>query len=118
MTLDVFFVLMVSALAGMGVGGGGLPVLYFTALRELPQREAQGLNILLFISASASAFIINRKKRVLDVKSIIIIAASGCVFAVFGALLAQMISPSLLRKIFGGLLILTGLTSVLKKDPQ
>ena len=114
--LDVVFVFIVSALCGMGVGGGGLPVLLFSLIRRFPQKSAQGLSILLFIVASAGAFIVNRKKRELDLSVLPYIAVSGCIFAFLGAEAVQYVSNDLLRKLFGGLLVLYGAYSVLKKE--
>ena len=114
--LDLVFVFTVSALCGMGVGGGGLPVLFFTLIGGFPQKSAQGLSILLFIAASAGAFVINRKRRELDLSVLPYIAVSGCIFAFLGAEAVEYVSNDLLRKLFGGLLVLYGAYSVLKKE--
>lgn len=114
--LDIAAVFLVSALAGMGVGAGGLPVLFFTAVRKFPQKPAQGLCIVLFIAASVGAFIINRKKRALDLGIVPYIALSGCVFAFLGASLVESVPNEELRKMFGSLLIFTGIYTAIKKD--
>ena len=114
--LDLVFVFTVSALCGMGVGGGGFPVLFFTLIGGFPQKSAQGLSILLFIAASAGAFVINRKRRELNLSVLPYIAVSGCIFAFLGAETVQYVSNDLLRKLFGGLLVLYGIYSVLKKE--
>ena len=116
LVLDIASVFLVSLLAGRGVGGGGLPVLFFTAVRKFPQKPAQGLCMVLFIAASVGAFIINRKKRTLDLAIVPYIALSGCIFAFLGASFVESVSNTALRKLFGGLLVLTGIYSILKKD--
>ena len=116
LVLDIAAVFLVSLLAGMGVGGGGLPVLFFTAVRKFPQKPAQGLCMVLFIAASVGAFIINRKKRTLDLGIVPYIALSGCIFAFLGASFVETVSNTAVRKLFGGLLVLTGIYSILKKD--
>ena len=45
---------LISALMGMGVGGGGLFIIYFTLLLGTPQLTAQGTNLLLFVFIPAS----------------------------------------------------------------
>lgn len=114
--LDLSIVFLVSALAGMGVGGGGLPVLFFTAVRHFPQKSAQGLSIVLFIAAAIGAYTVNRKKRKLDLGIIPYVAFSGCIFAFFGAAAVEYVPSAVLRKLFGGLLVLTGIYTVFKKD--
>ena len=42
---------LISALMGMGVGGGGLLIIYLTLYLNLPQLTAQGTNLLLFVLA-------------------------------------------------------------------
>ena len=114
--LDIAFVFIISAVCGLGVGGGGLPVLFFTSVGNFPQKSAQGLCIVLFIAASAGAFAVNRKKRSLDLAIIPYIAVSGCIFAFFGAMAVEYVSNNVLRKLFGGLLILSGIYAVMKKE--
>ena len=45
---------LVACLCGMGAGGGGLMVLYLTAMLKISQAEAQGINLLFFLSASVA----------------------------------------------------------------
>jgi uncharacterized membrane protein YfcA len=114
--LDIGFVFFISAICGIGVGGGGLPVLFFTSIRNFPQKSAQGLCIMLFIAASAGAFVINRKKRNLNLAIVPYIAISGCVFAFFGAMAVEYVPSGILRKLFGGLLVLSGIYAMMKKE--
>jgi len=99
----------VAALAGLGVGGGGLLVIYLTMLKNIEQVEAQGLNLLFFVAAGVSSFFIHAKKRRLDYKIIILIIICGCAGAVGGSLLANIIDGALIKKIFGGFLIVSGI---------
>ena len=106
--LDIAAAFLTAALAGMGVGGGGLLVIYLTLAREMPQLEAQGINLLFFLSSALPAIAVNLKKRRLDFRRILLTAAPGALFAVLGALLASKINAAVLRKVFGGLMILAG----------
>ena len=113
--VDIISSFFISLLAGMGVGGGGLLVIYLSLVRKMPQLEAQGINLLFFICASLSALIINLKKRHLNWRNLLILSLSGSVFAILGAIIASHIDASLLKKFFGGLLVLSGITSLVKK---
>jgi uncharacterized membrane protein YfcA len=114
--LDTLAVLIVSVLSGMGVGGGGLGVLYFALARGMEQRAAQGMNLILFICASASALAVNGKKRRLDPVSLALTGAVGCVAAYFGTRTAFAVSDGIIRRLFGGFLICLGLKAVLMRD--
>ena len=46
---------IIALLSGMGIGSGGLLVIYLTLLEKVPQLTAQGINLLFFIFASASS---------------------------------------------------------------
>lgn len=110
--LDVIVSFPASALAGTGVGGGGLLVIYLTLARGLGQLAAQGINLSFFISGATAAVPVHIKKRNIDFLAVIFIGAFGIVGAFIGLTLAKSISPSLLRKFFGIFLILCGLKSL------
>ena len=61
--MDMVASFLISVLAGMGVGGGGLLVIYLSLVRNIDQLAAQGINLLFFVCASLSALVVNIKKR-------------------------------------------------------
>ena len=46
---DLLASLLAAALSGLGVGSGGLLVIYLSLFTDLPQRTAQGFNVLFFL---------------------------------------------------------------------
>jgi len=104
-----------ATLSGMGVGGGGLLVLYLTLAKDMPQAEAQGINLLFFLCAAATAFMVNRKKRHFDKKNTLLLVVSGALMTIPGALLAAYVETALLRQAFGIFLVASGLLSLLRK---
>lgn len=115
---DIAAGIIIGALSGMGVGGAGLLIIYLTALRGIGQTDAQGINLYFFIFASLAAMFVHAKKRKLDTKNIILTLAGGIPAAYLGCLMASLTSPSLLRKIFGGFLILTGMFTFFEKKKK
>lgn len=115
MILDIAAGVIIGALSGMGVGGAGLLIIYLTSLRGIGQTDAQGINLYFFIFASIAAMFVHARKRNPDTKNIVLVLAGGIPAAYFGCLLASVTSPSILRKIFGGFLILTGLITLFGK---
>ena len=107
--IDFIAGIFVSALAGLGVGGGGLLVIYLTMIKNIPQIESQGINLLFFVTAGASSLIVHIKKRKLDAKKLIIMITAGSVGAIAGSIIANFTDGMIVKKIFGGFLIISGI---------
>ncbi len=105
--------LIIATLSGMGVGGGGLLVIYLTLFESTEQIIAQGVNLCFFIVAAVASTVYNVYKRKIVWKATLILSASGVLFSVLGALAAGAINPDILRKIFGIMLIIGGFSSLI-----
>lgn len=114
--MNVLSSFFVALLAGLGVGGGGLFVLYLTLIAGLPQAEAQGINLLFFLCAAGAAFLVNVKRRRFPWKTVVLLAVSGAILAVPGAMLATAVKNEILQKCFGGLLVVSGIVSLFRKN--
>ncbi len=99
--------LLSGVIAGMGMGGGTLLIPVLTLLLCVPQRGAQGVNMLAFLPAAVVALYIHYKSGRIDLKSSLSIILGGIVGAVLGALAATILDSTLLKKGFG--LFLAGL---------
>lgn len=108
--IDLAVMLLLGALYGCGMGGGGLLVVYLTLVRHMPQSDAQALNLFFYIVASTSAAFLLLKKRKINPHLILICALSGIPGAYWGSILRKIISVTLLQKIFGAMLVLTGVS--------
>lgn len=109
---DIAAALAVGILSGMGVGGGGLLVVYLTVIRNMPQIHAQGINLIFFICASVSALSIHLKKRKIDVKLAITLSAAGIIGSFPGTFLARILPGEVTSKIFGIVLLLSGIITL------
>ena len=105
-----FFIvsLLIAILSGMGVGGGGLLVIYLTLFEGTEQIIAQGTNLCFFILCGLASTIYNAKKKKIIWKTTLILSTSGAISCVLGSIWASTINPILLRKVFGGMLVLSG----------
>ncbi len=108
MFVDIIAGVLFGILAGMGVGGGGLLVIYLTMFDGVEQRDAQGVNLFFFIFASAASMIYHINKRKINLPFVLLCSISGCIFAVLGSLAAAAVEPDILRSVFGGMLIAAG----------
>lgn len=99
---------------GMGMGGGTLLIPVLTIFLAFEQKNAQAINLLVFIPMSIFALFIHIKNKLVDFKVGVPIVLTGIFFSVGGSLLANNLSNDFLRKIFGGFLLLVGLYQIIK----
>lgn len=106
-------------LAGLGVGGGSLLILWLTVVLELPQNDARFLNLLFFLPAAAISCLFRWKQGKLNIRTSVGAILAGCAAAFLFSLLSTRFDTTLLRKLFGGLLLFTGARELFYKprDP-
>lgn len=102
-------------LSGFGIGGGSLLMVWLTAVVAMDQKTAQGINLLYFLPTSLGALIFHIKNKMICWKAVIPAALCGCVTAALAAWLASSMDVSLLRKLFGGFLLVVGVMEFFKK---
>ena len=117
--MTVIVSLVIGLLSGMGVGSGGLLVIYLTLVEEMPQLTAQGANLLFFTFASASSLLVHLLKRKFFILAVFIMGLAGTIGAILGSRIASLLPALLLRKIFGGMLVVSGIFSLKRqKKPK
>lgn len=99
-------------LAGLGTGGGSLLILYLTLILNMEPGIAKGINLLFFIPGALIACLFRWKQGALDLKTLLPAILSGCAAAALCAWLGSRMDTALLKKLFGVLLIFTGLREV------
>ena len=102
-------------LAGIGVGGGSLLILWLTLVLGMEQPQARVLNLLFFLPSAIVACLFRWKQGKLPLKKILPAIAAGCIAAAIFSLLSTRFDTSLLKKLFGGLLLITGIRELLYK---
>ena len=100
-------------IGAMGMGGGGILLLYISAFTSTPQLKAQGINLLFFIPIAVVSVIIHIKNRLLDKKIALYTAASAIPSAFLGAYLASTVSADFLRRALAVFLFALGLREVI-----
>jgi len=96
-------------LAGLGVGGGSLLVLWLTLVLNMSHPQARIINLMFFIPSALIACLFRWKQGSLELKKILPAIIAGCISAGVCSFLGQQMDIELLKKLFGGLLLLTGL---------
>lgn len=101
-------------ISGMGIGGGAILIPALILLQNIEQQTAQGINLLYFLPTAIVSLIVHIKNKNVLLKTALILGISGVLGAVGGSLLAVKLSGGLLRKLFGGFLLLIGVYEVYK----
>lgn len=101
-------------ISGLGIGGGSLLMVWLTALLAIEQRGAQGINLLYFLPTAAASLFFHIKNRLVRWDLALPAALAGCLSALAAALIAQHLDVSLLRRLFGGFLVVIGLLEIKK----
>lgn len=107
--ISILVGLILGFMAGLGVGGGSLLILWLTVLLGIPYNTARGINLLFFITAAGAVSVFRWKKGALDIKSLLPAIISGCMAAGATSFVRNYIDLELLKKLFGVLLVFTGL---------
>ncbi|MBQ3357173.1 MAG: sulfite exporter TauE/SafE family protein [Oscillospiraceae bacterium] len=99
-------------LSGLGIGGGTLLMVWMTAVMGIEQKSAQGVNLLFFLPTAACALGFHIKNRLIRPRVVLPAILAGCVSAAGAAFLATAMDTGVLRRLFGGFLIVVGLTEL------
>ena len=105
----------IGVLAGLGVGSGGLFILFLTEWAALSQHEAQGVNLAVFAVALAAALLVHMRRYTPNPALLFTVLAFGTLGALGGAALAAVISAGALRFFLGLFLSLSGGFVLLRK---
>lgn len=106
----------VSLLSGLGIGGGGLLVIWLVLAENIDQLTAQSINLTFFLFSSTAAMLVHMTKRKLKLGLIVYLAVFGSLGALLGSSLAGSIDPTILKKCFGWLLLCSGLLTLTGKQ--
>ena len=118
------FSLLVGALlgflSGLGVGGGSLLILWLTLVLDMDPDTARGVNLLFFLPSACIACLLRWKQGALHFRPLLPAIQAGCAAAACFSFLSAELPMEILRKLFGGLLLVTGTRELLflprKKD--
>lgn len=102
-------------LSGLGIGGGSLLILWLTMVLGMDQAAARGINLLFFLPAAVTALAFRWKQGAVDWKTVLPATTAGAVAAALCSWLGSGMDTDLLKKIFGGLLLMTGLRELFYK---
>ena len=107
------FVLLISIgfgfLAGIGVGGGSLLIMWLTLVIGMAHAQARIINLLFFLPSAIVASVFRWKQGKLEFQKVLPAIIAGCIAAAIFSYISLQIDVTMLKKLFGGLLLFTGI---------
>ncbi len=105
-------------LSGIGVGGGSLLMLWLTLVLHIPHSTARSINLLFFIPSALIASVFRWRQGALKLNKVIPAIIAGCIAAAVFSLLSKQIDITLIKKLFGILLLFTGLRELFYRPKE
>lgn len=118
MITDIIAGFLSGLLGSLGLGGGGILIIYLTMMKNIPQTHAQGINLIFFIPIAIMSIILHSKNDLIDWKIAVRYILYGIVGIIIGSILINVINESILSKIFSIILISIGIKEFLSKKDK
>lgn len=96
-------------LSGWGVGGGTLLMVFLTLFLGVDHRQAQAINLVVFLPTAAASLFTHCKNDLVDKKIWLQTGVAGTIAALIFSLFALRMDVSALRKPFGIFLLINGI---------
>lgn len=104
------------ALGGMGMGGGTILIPVLTIFFDVEQKQAQAINLVAFIPMAIVSLIVHVKNKRVETKGILWIIIPATVLSLAGSMVAQAINGEILKRIFGGFLLLLSVAQFFSEE--
>ncbi len=115
---DILAVILSAAVSAMGLGGGGVLIMYLTLVRDVPQLQAQGINLLFFIPCAIAAICIYGKRKMLRKDIVLPMIFGGLIGVFLGSVLLYRIDTKYISILFACFLIAVGTITLFGKTKK
>ena len=105
-------------LSALGLGGGGVLVLYLTLVLGLDQAKVGGINLLFFLPAALVAVCIHLRQGRIDWRTALRCLPFGVAAALLGSWLAAFLDSAWLSKGFAVLILVMGVRELMGKKRE
>lgn len=115
----VFFVLaglLGGVLAGMGMGGGTLTLPILVLVMQVEQLTAQFANLIAFLPSGSASLLVHIKNGLVEKKGVALLLFPSVISCAVSSYFASSVEGDLLKKLFGGFLVLVALASFVSKS--
>lgn len=97
----------------MGFGSGTVLIILLTVFLSFEQKTAQGINLVFFIPCAIYAIIFYLRKKLIKKDFVLPLVIPGLLGAAAGYFILSFLSPGILKKLFGALLIAIALKQLI-----
>ena len=104
--LEFIVGMIAGVFTGLGLGGGSVLILFLTLFLGIDQHIAQSTNLIFSSIAALVSIFINLKGKTININNSKIIAISGVLGALIGALISKNLNMLVLKKLFAVFLLL------------
>ena len=111
--LNTFLPLILSIPLGLGIGSGGLFLIYLSDVLGLPRESAVYFNLIFFLSALLASAAGHLRARRISFSILATVLLFGVPGAFLGRWIAARLSPVFLRLLLGAFLLFSGVFSLL-----
>lgn len=103
-------------LGGMGMGGGTILIPLLTIFFNVGQKEAQAINLVSFIPMAIVSLAIHIKNKRVKKGGLLWIIVPAVLTSVGGGFAAQAVNGEVLKRIFGGFLLLLSVVQFFSEE--
>lgn len=103
-------------LGGMGMGGGTILIPLLTIFFNVGQKEAQAINLVAFIPMAIVSLAIHIKNKRVKKEGLLWIIVPAVLTSVGGGFAAQAVDGEVLKRIFGGFLLLLSVVQFFSEE--
>lgn len=103
-------------LGGMGMGGGTILIPLLTIFFNVGQKEAQAINLVAFIPMAIVSLTIHIKNKRVKKEGLLWIIVPAVLTSVGGGFAAQAVNGEVLKRIFGGFLLLLSVVQFFSEE--
>ena len=100
-------------LAGLGIGGGSLLILWLTVVLHTDPASARSINLLFFIPSALVASAMRLKSGNLKIKPLLPAILAGCIGAAVFSWVSTVLDIGILKKLFAIILLAAGMRELL-----
>lgn len=97
----------------MGFGSGTVLIILLTVFLSFEQKTAQGINLVFFIPCAIYSIIFYLRKKLIKKEFVLPLVIPGLLGAATGYFILSFLSPDILKKLFGALLIAIALKQLI-----
>lgn len=112
--LYVLFGALGGLIGGMGMGGGTILIPLLTLFLNMPQLQAQTINLISFIPMAIVSLVIHIKNKLVDFKALFKVLPFALGASVLSSFFALQTDSNILRTIFGVFMLVIGSIFMIK----